>query len=77
MSATKATGKNRGLPCHNNLLLVDLVRNKLKVNHSTYKILQIISLSTIKKVSINELLTNQNCKNTKKLYCNHLKINWI
>lgn len=57
--------------------LVALVRNKLKVDRSTYEILQILSISLLDKTPINELLTNQNYKDVKELYCNQLKINWI
>lgn len=57
--------------------LVALVRNKLKVERSTYEILQILSISLLDKTPLNELLTNQNYKNVKELYCKQLKINWI
>ena len=57
--------------------LVALVRNKLKVDRSTYEILQILSISLLDKSPLNELLTNQNYKDVKELYCNQLKINWI
>jgi hypothetical protein len=57
--------------------LVALVRNKLKVDRSTYEILQILSISLFDKTPLNELLTNQNYKDVKELYCNQLKINWI
>ena len=56
--------------------LVALVRNKLKVDRSTYEILQILSISLIDKTPLNELLTNQNYKDVKELYCKQLKINW-
>ena len=57
--------------------LVALVRNKLKVDRSTYEILQILSISLLDKTPLNELLTNQNYKDVKELYCKQLKINWI
>lgn len=56
--------------------LVALVRNKLKVDHSTYEILQILSISLFDKTPINELLTNQNYKDVKELYDKQLKISW-
>ena len=56
--------------------LVALVRNKLKVDRSNYEILQILSISLLDKTPINELLTNQNYKDVKELYCNQLKISW-
>jgi len=57
--------------------LVALVRNKLKVNRSTYEILQILSISLLDKTPINELLTNQIYKDVKELYDKQLKISWI
>jgi len=57
--------------------LVALVRNKLKVERSTYEILQILSISLLDKTPINELLTNQKYKDVKELYGKQLKINWI
>jgi len=57
--------------------LVALVRNKLKVDRSTYEILQILSISLLDKTPLNELFTNQNYKDVKELYCKQLKINWI
>jgi len=56
--------------------LVALVRNKLKVDRSTYEILQILSISLFDKTPINELLTNQNYKDVKELYGKQLKISW-
>jgi len=57
--------------------LVALVRNKLKVNRSTYEILQILSISLLDKAPLNELLTNQNYQDVKELYSKQLKISWI
>jgi len=56
--------------------LVALVRNKLKVDHSTYEILQILSISLLDKTPLNELLTNQNYKDVKELYGKQLEISW-
>jgi hypothetical protein len=56
--------------------LVALVRNKLKVDRSTYEILQILSISLLDKTPLNELLTNQNYKDVKELYGKQLKISW-
>jgi hypothetical protein len=56
--------------------LAALVRNKLKVDRSTYEILQILSLSLLNKTPLNELLTNQDYKDVKELYDKQLKINW-
>lgn len=57
--------------------LVALVRNKLKVDRSTYEILQILSISLLDKTSLNELLTSQNHQDVKELYNKQLKISWI
>ena len=57
--------------------LVALVRNKLKVDRSTYEILQILSISLLDKTPLNELLTYQNYQEVKELYKKQLKINWI
>jgi hypothetical protein len=56
--------------------LVAVVRNKLKVDRSTYEILQILSISLLDKTPIKELLTNHNYKDVKELYGKQLKINW-
>ena len=56
--------------------LVALVRNKLKVDRSTYEILQILSISLLDKAPLNELLTNQNYQDVKELYDKQLKISW-
>jgi hypothetical protein len=56
--------------------LVALVRNKLKVDRSTYEILQILSIFLLDKTPLNELLTNQNYKVVKELYGKQLKISW-
>jgi uncharacterized protein YbaR (Trm112 family) len=56
--------------------LITIVSNKLKVDRSTYEILQILSISPLDKTPLNELLTNQNYKDVKELYCKRLKISW-
>jgi hypothetical protein len=57
--------------------LVALVRNKLKVERSTYEIIQILSISLIDKTPLKELLTNQDYKDVKERYGKQLKISWI
>jgi hypothetical protein len=57
--------------------LVALVRNKMKIDRSTYEILQILSISLLDKTPLDELLTNQNYQDVKELYNKQLKINWI
>jgi len=57
--------------------LVAMVRNKLKVDRSTYEILQILSISLLDKEPLIELLTNQHYQDVKELYHKQLKISWI
>jgi hypothetical protein len=57
--------------------LVAIISNKLKVNRSTYEILQILSISHLDKTPLKELLTNQDYKDVKELNCIQLKINYI
>ena len=54
--------------------LVALVKSKLRIDYSTYEILQILSLSLFDKTPINELLTIKKYQDVKELYCNQLKI---
>ena len=56
--------------------LVALVRNTLKIDRSIYEILQILSISLLDKTPLYELLTNQNYKDVKELYCKQLKFSW-
>ena len=56
--------------------LVALIRNKLKVDRSTYEILLILSISLLDKTPLNELLTSQNYKDVKEQYDKQLKISW-
>jgi IS4 transposase len=57
--------------------LVAIISNKFKVDHSTYEILQILSISLLDKTHLKELLTNQDYKDVKELNCMQLKINYI
>ena len=54
--------------------LVSIIKSKLRIEKSTYEILQILSFSLIDKTPINELLTNQDYQNVKELYSNQLSI---
>ncbi len=56
--------------------LVALIRNNLKIDRSTYEILQILSISLFDKTPLKELFTKQDYKYAKELYCKQLKINW-
>jgi len=53
------------------------VRDKLKVDRTTYEILQILSIFLFNKTPLNKLFTNQNYQNVKELYDKQLKISWI
>lgn len=57
--------------------LVTLMGADLKAKQSTYEILQIISVSLLDKMPLNELLTNKDNKNVKEQFSNQLTINWI
>ena len=57
--------------------MVTIIGNKLKVERSTYEILQILSISLLDKTPLKELLTNQDYKDVKELNCIQLKINYI
>ena len=54
--------------------LVAIVGNELKLERSTYEILQILGVSLLDKTPINELFTNSNYNNAKEVDCNQLKI---
>lgn len=56
--------------------LVALVRNKLKIDRTTYEILQILSISLLDKTPLNELFTNHRYQYIKELNDKQLKINW-
>jgi hypothetical protein len=57
--------------------LVAIVGAELKIERSTYEILQIVGISLLDKTPVNELFTNADCKNVKDLFYNQLSINWI
>ncbi len=54
--------------------LVAIIGHDLKIDHSTYEILQILGISLLDKTTVNELLTNSDCKNTKELNPNQLSL---
>lgn len=54
--------------------LVAIIKSRLKIEYSTYEILQILGLSLLDKTPINELLTIPKYQNVKELHCNQLKI---
>jgi IS4 transposase len=57
--------------------LVTIISNKLKVEHSIYEILRILSISLLDKTPLKELLTNQDYKDVKEQNYIQLKINYI
>jgi len=57
--------------------LVAIIGNQLRIDKSTYEILQILGISLFDKTPIKELLTNQDYKDVKEPNCIQLKINYI
>jgi IS4 transposase len=57
--------------------LVTIISNKLKVEHSIYEILRILSISLLDKTPLKELLTNKDYKDVKEQNYIQLKINYI
>ena len=57
--------------------LVSIVGAELKVELSTYEILQIAGVSLLDKTPVNELIKKIDCKNSKEPIYNQLTINWI
>ena len=54
--------------------LVAIIANKLKVERPIYEILQILGISLLDRTSVNEILTENDCKNIKELNYKQLKI---
>lgn len=50
--------------------LVAIVGKELKIERSTYKILQVIGISLLDKTPVNELFANTDYKDVKELDCN-------
>lgn len=57
--------------------LVVIIRSKLKINRSTYEILQILGVSLFDKTQLNQLLQNTIYQDVKEQKYNQLKINFI
>lgn len=57
--------------------LVAIIKSELKIDRSTYEILQILSASLFDKTHLNELLQSPVCQDVKELKCEQLKINLI
>lgn len=54
--------------------LVAIIRKELKIERSNYEILQILGISLLDKMPVNELLTLTNNKNVKELFSNQLTL---
>lgn len=54
--------------------LVAIVGKELKIDRSTYEILQVIGISLLDKTPVNELLANKDYKDVKELDCNQLSL---
>jgi len=57
--------------------LVAIIKSKLKINRSTYEMLQIISASLFDKTHLNDLLQSPVYKNAKEQKCQQLKLELI
>lgn len=57
--------------------LVAIIRNKMRLNRSTYEILQILGVSLFDKTDLNQLLTDPINKDFKEQYCNQLELKLI
>ena len=57
--------------------LVAIIKSKLKINRSTYEMLQIMSASVFDKTHLNDLLQSTISKNVKEQKCKQLKFELI
>ena len=57
--------------------LVAIIKSKLKIEKSTYEILQILGISLFDKTPLNQLLTNYTNQDAQEQDCNQLKLNLI
>ena len=57
--------------------LIAIVGSELKIDRSTYEILQVLGISLLDKTPVNELLTNMDYKNVKELNHNQLSFNFF
>jgi hypothetical protein len=55
--------------------LVAIVGQDLKINRTTYEILQILGISLLDKTPVNELFTNIDINDVKELNDNQLTLN--
>jgi len=57
--------------------LVSIVGSTLKIDRSTYEILQVLGISLLDKTPVNELFKNVNYQDVKEPFCNQLSLNLI
>ena len=57
--------------------LIAIVGKDLKINRSTYEILQILGISLLDKTPVNELFSKTDYQESNELNPNQLKINWF
>ena len=57
--------------------LISIVAAELKIDRSTYEILQIVGISLLDKTPINELFKNSDCKNSGTVIHNKLPLSWL
>jgi IS4 transposase len=57
--------------------LVSIVSHDLKIDRSTYEILQVLGISLLDKTPVKELFEDANYNNVKELSCNQLSLNLI
>ena len=55
--------------------LVAIIRKQLKIERSTYEILQVLGISLLDKTPVRELLTNMNYNDVKEPFDNQLSLN--
>ncbi|HAJ99803.1 MAG TPA: hypothetical protein DCM62_07245 [Bacteroidales bacterium] len=55
--------------------LVAIIGSKLKIDRTTYEILQVLGISLLDKTPVKELLTNMDYKDVKEQVGNQLKLN--
>ena len=55
--------------------LVAIVGSILKIDRSTYEILQVLGISLLDKTPVNELLRNVKYQDVKEPFCNQLSLN--
>ena len=57
--------------------LIAIVGNELKIDQSTYEILQVLGISLLDKTPVKELFTNVDYKDVKELNHNQLSFNFF